>query len=150
MRLISFIHVSGDQTVLSSTFLLTLYLKTLSLILHAAGSTTSSLPQITAEVWDLLLSLRSRAADLPVLEALLFAFLTLLGVNENSQGRIAEEHGKELLETQEWVQMVFGRLGGGSEEDEKVRMLAAGVLTRTREVVEKQQRLLLGDLISYM
>ena len=105
---------------------------------------------MTAEFWDLLLSLRSRAADLPVLEALLFAMLTLLEVNLSSQRRIAEEHAKELLETQEWVQMVFERVKGGSEESERVRMLAAGVLTRTREVVEKHQRLLMGSMVDYM
>lgn len=141
---------SGDQTVHSSPFLLTLYLKTLSLILHAAGSSISSILQVTAEVWDLLLSLRSHAGDLPVLEGLLFALLTLLDVNENNHRSIADEHGKELLETQEWVQTVFEKIGGGSEEGDRVRMLAAGVLTRTREVVEKHQRLLLGAMADYM
>lgn len=134
----------------ASPFLLTLYLKTLSLILHASGSSTLSLPQMTAEFWDLLLSLRGHAADLPVLEALLFAFLTLLDINGSNQARLAEEHAKELLETQEWVQMVFAQVGGGSEEGERARMLAAGVLTRTREVVEKHQRMLMGALTNYM
>lgn len=107
---------------------------------------------MTSEFWDLLLSLRPRASDITVLEALLFSFLTLLDINSSTSGqrRLADEHAKELLETQEWVQMVFGKVGGGSEEGEKVRVLAAGVLTRTREVVEKHQRLLLGDLANFM
>ena len=63
---------------------------------------------------------------------------------------IAEEHAKELLETREWVQTVFEKVGGGSEEGERARMLAAGVLTRTREVVEKHQRMLLGAMADYM
>ena len=134
----------------SSPFLLALYLKTLSLIFHASGSSTLTLPQMTAELWDLLLSLRSHAADLPVLEALLFALLTLLDINGNNQRRIAEEHAKELLETQEWVQTVFAKVGGGSAEGERARMLAAGVLTRTQEIVGKHQRMLLGDLSNYM
>ena len=105
---------------------------------------------MTAEFWDLLLSLRSHAVnDVTVLEALLFAFLTLLDINENKQ-RIAEEHAKELLETQGWVEQVFERMEGGAKEGERVRMLAAGVLVRTREVVEKYQRLLLGDLADFM
>ncbi len=45
---------------------------------------------------------------------------------------------------------VFERIGGGSEEGERVRMLAAGVLVRCREVVEKYQRLLMGDLVDFM
>ena len=134
----------------SSPFLLTLYLKTLALILHAAGSATLSLPLVTTEVWDLLLSLRSQAADLPVMEALLFALLTLVEVNGNSQRRIAEEHAEELVETQKWVELVFEKVGGGSEEGDRVRMLAAGVLTRTREVVERHQRLLLGAMVDHM
>lgn len=141
---------SGDRNIHTSPFILTHYLKTLSLILHAAGTSPLSLPQMTSEFWDLLLSLRSRASDVPVLEALLFSFLTLLELNSNNQRRLAEEHAKELLETREWVQMVFEKVGGGSEEGERVRMLAAGVLTKTREVVEKYQRLLLGDLIDFM
>lgn len=105
---------------------------------------------MTTEFFDLLLSLRARTSDLPVLEALLFSFLTLLDINSNNQRRLADEHAKELLETREWVQMVFEKLGGGSEEGERVRMLAAGVLMRAGEVVDRYQRLLLGDLVDFM
>jgi len=120
------------------------------LILHAAGTSPLSLPQMTTEFFDLLLSLRARASDAPVLEALLFSFLTLLDINSSNQRRLAEEHAKELLETREWVQMVFEKLGGGSEEGERVRMLAAGVLMRAGEVVDRYQRLLLGNLVDFM
>ncbi len=140
----------GESSSHTSPFLLSHLLKTLSLILHASGSSTLSLPQMTSEFWDLLLSLRPRATDPAVLEALLFAFLTLLDINENDQRRVAEEHAKELLETQKWVGTVFERIGGGSEEGDRIRMLAAGVLMRTREVVEKYQRMLMGDMIGYM
>lgn len=105
---------------------------------------------MTTEFFDLLLSLRARASDAPVLEALLFSFLTLLDINSSNQRRLAEEHAKELLEMREWVQMMFEKLGGGSEEGERVRMLAAGVLMRAGEVVDKYQRLLLGDLVDFM
>ena len=46
--------------------------------------------------------------------------------------------------------MVFENTGGGSEEGERVRMLAAGILTKTREFLEKYQRLMLGDLANFM
>ena len=105
---------------------------------------------MTSEFWDLLLSLRPRATDPAILEAILFAFLTLLDINENNQRRLAEEHAKELLETQGWVEAVFERIGGGSSEGDRIRMLAAGVLMRTRECVEKHQRLLMGDLMDYV
>ena len=98
----------------------------------------------------MLLSLRHSAInDITVLEAILFALLTLLDINEDKR-RLAEDHSKELLETQSWVEQVFEKVGGGSEEGERVRMLAAGVLMRTREVVEKYQRLLMGDLVDFM
>lgn len=105
---------------------------------------------MTSEFWDLLLSLRPRGEDPSILEALLFSFLTLLDVNGNDQRRVAEMHAKELLETQGWVENVFERVGGGSKEGDQIRMLAAGVLMRTREVVEKYQRLLMGDLVDFM
>lgn len=97
--------------------------------------------------------MRSLAVELPVLEALLFALLTLLEINiARDDRRVAEEHARELLETQAWVEGLFEMRigGGGSEEDERVRMVAAGVLVRCREVVEWWQRLLMGDLIGYM
>ncbi len=46
--------------------------------------------------------------------------------------------------------MVFEKLGGGSAEGERVRMLAAGVLMRAGEVVDRYQRLLLGNLVDFM
>jgi telomere length regulation protein len=108
---------------------------------------------MTSELWDLLLSLRSSALnenDVGVLESLLFTFLTLLNTNEDKQ-RLATEHGKELVETQEWAKMVLeSRDAGPTGEDhegERVRMLAAAVVVRCHEVVEKWQRLMLGDMV---
>ncbi|THW80093.1 hypothetical protein D6D19_00705 [Aureobasidium pullulans] len=139
----------GAENVHFQPFLLSTYLKTLSLILHAAGSGTISLPQMTAEFWELILSVRTNAlADVSVLEAVLFATLTLLDMNEDKR-RLAEEHSKQLIETQEWVELVFDRVGGADEEGERIRMLAASVLMKTREVVEKYQRLMVGDLVDY-
>lgn len=149
-----FIHLKafggGRSNIVFQPYLLTLFVKTLSLLLHASGPSTLSLPQMTAEFWNLLLNLRTQSiGDITVIEALLFAFLTLLDMNEDKR-RLVEVHGRQLLETQEWVEGVFGWVGaGGSEEDDKVRMLAAGCLVRIREVVEKYQSLILGDLASF-
>jgi telomere length regulation protein len=144
------LQTHSERSSHTEPFLLAHLLKTLSLILHASGPSTLSLPQMTAEFWDFLLSLRPRATDPLVLEALLFALLTLLDVNEGGHRRLAEEQAKELLETQGWVGDVLERVGGGSEEGDRIRMLAAGVLVRTREVVERYQRLLMGDMVDYM
>jgi telomere length regulation protein len=149
-----FIHMrafgSSKNNLIFQPFLLTLFIKTLALLMHASGPSTLSLPQMTSEFWDLLLGLRTHAVgDIAIMDAMLFAFLTILEINEDKR-RLVEAHGREMLETQEWVEGVFGRLGsGGSEEDERVRMLAAGCLIRIREMVEKYQALLLGDLASF-
>jgi telomere length regulation protein len=141
---------NSRSNVIFQPYLLTLFIKTLSLLIHASGPSTLSLPQMTSEFWDLLLSLRAQSVeDITVIEALLFAFLTILEINEDKR-RLVESHGRQMLETQEWVEGVLGRVGvSGSEEDEKVMMLAAACLMRIRGVVEKHQALLMGDLASF-
>ena len=87
--------------------------------------------------------------EVATLEALLFGFLMLLEVNEDKE-RLAREFAKELVETQEWAKMVLERIQGasaGDEEGERVRMLAAGVVVRVGEVVERWHRLMLADMV---
>jgi telomere length regulation protein len=140
---------SQGSDLYTTPHLLPPFLQTLALLLHASGPSTLALPQMTREFWDLLLAVRSLAlADKSILSALLFAFLMLLETNEDKQ-RLATEHGKELLETLEWVRGVFEGLGAGSEEDDRVRVLAAGVVVRCQEVVEKYQRRLAGRMMDY-
>ncbi|KAF2707753.1 hypothetical protein K504DRAFT_446860 [Pleomassaria siparia CBS 279.74] len=141
-------HNSSDS-LYNSSHLLPPFLHTLALLMNAAGPNTLALPQMTREFWDLLLSVRALATkDKGVLSSLLFAFLMLIETNEDKE-RLATEQAKELLETQEWVRMVFQELGAGSDEDEKIRVLAAGVLVRAQEVVEKYQRRLAGSMMDY-
>ncbi|KAH6638087.1 telomere length regulation protein-domain-containing protein [Boeremia exigua] len=140
---------SSSDSIYASTHLLPPFLQTLSLLLNASGPNTLSLPQMTREYWDLLLSVRGLASnDKAILSALLFGFLMLLETNENKE-RLATEQGKELMETQAWVKMVFEGLGAGSEEDERIRVLAAGVVIRCQEVVDKYQRRMAGALMDY-
>jgi telomere length regulation protein len=154
-----------QQNIHASPSLLPTFLTTLSLLLHASGPSTLALPQLTSEYWSLLLSLTrsaSLAAEPAVLEALLFGFLTILEVNGNNAQRLASEQGRELLETREWVGVVFEGMGGsgslvaqgakrsnGEGKDERMRMLAAGVLVRCSGVVEAHERLLVGELLDY-
>lgn len=143
---------SGNQSLAFSTHLLPIYLRTLAILLHASGRSTLALQQMTSELWDMLLSLRNNALndnDVGVLESLLFALLTLLEVNEDKQ-RLATEYAKELVETQEWAKLVLEKReagAGGGDEGEKVRMLAAAVIVRCHEVIERWQRLMLGDMV---
>ncbi|KAL8774795.1 MAG: hypothetical protein Q9209_000734 [Squamulea sp. 1 TL-2023] len=140
----------AKNSPLLGTPLLPLFLKTLALILHASGPSTLPLPLMTTEFLSLLLSLRSHSTgSLPVMEALLFAFLTILEVNGASdQGRrLAAENGKALLEMGEWVEGVLGNVRGDGEEEGRVKALAAGCVGRVREVVEREERVLVGELV---
>jgi telomere length regulation protein len=136
----------------STSFLLVTVLKTLSLLLHASGPATLHLSDITIAFWNMVLSLRVQAArDISVLEAVLFSILTLLETNEGSHHRFLLENSKQLAETQSWVEVIFERTGDGglvvdgSDQETKVRMLAAGILVKARELVEAYQHVLMGS-----
>ncbi|KAL1383696.1 telomere length regulation protein-domain-containing protein [Phyllosticta capitalensis] len=146
----AYAKASPGGGVLHSPPVLPLLLKTLAIVLHASGPATLSLPQMTAELLDVLLALRAAAtADAAVCEAVLFALLAALEVNEDGEGLVREQ-ARELLEMQEWVRMVFERTpAGGGDEEERVRSLAAAVLVRVGEVVERWQRVLMGDMVDF-
>ncbi|KAK8114549.1 telomere length regulation protein [Apiospora kogelbergensis] len=134
--------------------LLTLYLKTLALLLHAAGPSTLALPQMTAEFWDLLLGVRTHCVgEVGVAGAVLFGLMALLDVNENDTRGLCQRHGHEVVESVEWVSGVFDRTRGGDQggngEENQVKMMAAGVLIRLREMVERYRALLMGDMIGF-
>lgn len=136
--------------ILFQPYLLTVYLKTLALLLHAAGPSTLALPQMTSEFWDLLLGVRGQCVgDLGVTQAVLFGLVALLDVNEADMRGLCERHGREVVESVEWVSGVFSNTRGGDEggEENEVKMIAAGVLIRLREAVDKYQALLMGDMI---
>lgn len=144
--------VSRVRGILFQPFLLALYLKTLALLLHAAGPSTLALPQMTGELWRLLLSTSVRAqavGDVGITQAVLFGLLTLLDVNEDRMRDVCQELGREVVETEGWVAGVFEGLRGGDAggEEERTKMLAAGVLVRLREGVEKYRLIMVGDLI---
>ncbi|CAI6272100.1 unnamed protein product [Periconia digitata] len=141
----------SGSSIYTSTHLLPPFLQTLALLIQASGPSTLSLPQMTRELWDLLFAVRGLALnDKRVLSALLFAFLMLLETNADKE-RVASDHGKELMETLQWTKMVFDGLPAGTEggTEERVRVLAAGVVVRAQEVVEKYQRRLLGSMLDY-
>jgi telomere length regulation protein len=142
----------SQKKILFHPHLLALYLKTLALLLHAAGPATLALPHMTAELWRLLLHTSVRAqcvGDLGVTQAVLFGFAALLDVNEDRMREVCVEMGREVVEAVEWVAGVFGGLRGGDGpdgggEEERVKVLAAGVLVRLREGVVRYRLVLVG------
>lgn len=147
----------GQGSIYATTpFLLVTFLKTLALLLHAAGPATTNLGDVVSVFWGVLLGLRVKAGgDVSVLEAVLFSMLTILEVVGESVGgkeRLAREFPRELEETKMWVEGVFERTGSGGLVEEgggdegRVRRLAAGVLVRIGEVGEAWQKSLIGRM----
>ena len=97
---------------------------------------------MTQDFWNLLLTLRARSLDdIFVLESMLFALLVILEVNADSNSnkqRLMQEHGKELQQTQEWTDIVFGRYEENERDEEgsRIKTLAAGVLVKIKEVTD--------------
>ncbi|KAL9949043.1 telomere binding protein [Verticillium nonalfalfae] len=135
--------------------LLSLYLKTLAVLIHAAGPSTLALPQMTAELWNLILGLRAQAApDLPTTHALLIALAALFEVNAagSSDGlrKLCADMPREIVETQEWVSGIFnGTRGDDGGQENQVKMLSAGVLITLQEAMERHRALLMGDMIGF-
>ncbi|KAF1731438.1 DNA replication checkpoint protein tel2 [Beauveria bassiana] len=146
---------SHSAAVVLHPALLALYLQTLGVVVGAAGPATLALPQMTTELWDLLLGARVRVleAGLATLRGWLVALAALLQANADSVGgmrRLCEDHGRAVFETREWVGGVFERVrGGGDGEESDVKMLAAGVLMTLGEAMEKYQALLMGDMATF-
>ncbi|KAK9413047.1 putative Telomere length regulation protein-domain-containing protein [Seiridium unicorne] len=138
--------------ILFQADLLTVYLKTLALLLHAAGPSTLALPQMTSEFWDLLMGVRGQCVgDLGITHAVLFGLMALLDVNEADMRGLCQRHGREIVESVEWVSGVFDRTRGGDQggdgEENQVKMMAAGILIRLKGAVERYRGLLMGELI---
>ncbi|KYK56858.1 hypothetical protein DCS_03864 [Drechmeria coniospora] len=139
----------SSKSVVLNPALLSLYLQTLGIVVNAAGPSTLSLPQLTSELWDLLLRTRVHVlGDIGAMKGWFVAMAVLLEVNQDDMRRVCQEHGREMVETREWVSGVFERTRGddGGEENE-VKMLSAGVLIKIGEAIEAFQSLLLGEMI---
>lgn len=145
------VAIRSSKPLILNPALLSLYLQTLGVVIHAAGPSTISLPQLTSELWDLLLSVRVHALeDLGSTRGWLIALAAMLEVNEADMRRLCESQGREMLETREWVSGIFERTRGedGGEENE-VKMLAAGILIRLGEALEQHQNLMMGNMLGF-
>ncbi|KAM0256789.1 hypothetical protein ACHAQJ_004741 [Trichoderma viride] len=145
------VALRSSKPVILNPALLALYLQTLGIIIHAAGPSTLSLPQLTTELWNLLLAVRTHTQDdLGALKGWLVAMASLLEVNDGDMRRLCETQGREVVEAREWASAVFNKIRGedGGEENE-VKMLSAGVLIKLGEAIEKYQALLMGNMIGF-
>jgi telomere length regulation protein len=141
----------SSRAIVLNPVILAVYLQTLGVIVHAAGPSTLSLPQLTSELWDLLLGVRPHTlGDMGALKGWLVAMAALIEVNEGDMHRLCTDQGREVVETREWVGNIFSQTRGedGGEEND-VKMLAAGVLIKLGEAIEKHQALLMGEMIGF-
>ncbi|CUS11529.1 unnamed protein product [Tuber aestivum] len=123
-------------------FLLTSFLKTLGIILHATGPSAPPLPQMTREIWEITFNLRHTDEE-TVLEGLLFTLLTMLELNSEDGVGLARDHPKELIEVQEWLGGIVVAGRGGS----KVLGLASGALLRVEAIFKEFQRRIMGEIV---
>lgn len=145
------VALRSSKPIILNHALLSLYLQTLGITVNAAGPSTLSLPQLTSELWDLLLGVRVHVfGDLGAMKGWFVAMAALLEVNDGDMRKICQTQGREVMETREWVSDVFQRMRGedGGEEND-VKMLAAGILIKLGEAIEKYQALLMGDMVGF-
>ncbi|KAI6249814.1 DNA replication checkpoint protein tel2 [Erysiphe necator] len=136
-------YMVSKRSIIFQPFLLSHFIKTLALILHAAGPSTPSLSEMTTEFWDLLLGLQVLGINERIVyEAVCFAILNLLELN-SERSEMVQAYGHRLLDTQKWVNDIVCRLGDG---DERCKMLGVGCMVKIQEIVEKYQKKLSGTL----
>lgn len=139
---------------MSDPIILSNFIRTLGIVLLASAPSAIELKQMIREYWDLLLSLRSATSDPSINESILFGMLAILEITEPRVA--AENFPKQVVETQAWAAgppCICGfcltvELFQGLDEG-KAKMMAGGILIKTREIVMKHERLLFGDMISF-
>lgn len=128
------------------------------------GPHTTSLPAISQETLTLILALHGTAvATEPiVLPALLSLFLAVIDLNvaagSSAEERLVTEHGVQVMELREWTNDVFERTPTGTtstqatstaDDAEKTRMVAAGILVKLGEVIQRYQGRLMGINVGF-
>ncbi|KAF9883286.1 telomere binding protein [Aspergillus nanangensis] len=132
--------------------ILCLFIQTLTLVLSTMGPHNPFLPILTLETLTFLLSLHTKpiSEDPSVLSALLAFFLAVVDLNVTSgssgEERLVTEFATQIMELREWTNEVFDRTppAQGDDPREQVRMLAAGVMVKLGEVIERYQGRLMG------
>ncbi|KAL4990172.1 telomere length regulation protein-domain-containing protein [Aspergillus falconensis] len=133
--------------------LLALFIQTLTIFLSTSGPHTPFLPMLTHQTLTFLLSLHARplSSEPTILSALLLLFLTVIDLNvefgTSGEERLVTEYASQVMELREWVGEVFDRMPVVRDESdprERVRTLAAGVMIKLGEIMERYQGRLMG------
>lgn len=139
--------------------LLCLFLQTVTLIISTIGPHSPQLSALTDQTISLLISLHSSpvSTEPTALAALLSLLLAVLDLNiasgTSGEERLVTEFASPVIELREWVGAVFENMPTGptvpganatTDPHERVRMLAAGVMVKLGEVIERYQGRLMG------
>lgn len=139
--------LKGQGSSQQSSVLMPPFIQTLNLLIRMSGKTSRGLEMMLTEFWRFLQMMRSKAMkDKAVLDAVLSGLLTVFDLSDDKR-MLAERHGRELIDTFEWVNTVFEASSDADEESARLKTLAAALLVAVRDVVESYQRLLLGDMV---
>jgi telomere length regulation protein len=132
--------------------LLRLFIQTITLILSTLGPNAPNLITLSHGSLSLLISLHNApvATEPTVLSALLSLLLAVVDLNISSgstgEEKLITDLGTEMMEMREWVGGIFDR---APREDNEVRMLAAGIMVKLGEVMDKYQGRLLGINVGF-
>ncbi|KAJ5277125.1 hypothetical protein N7524_003278 [Penicillium chrysogenum] len=134
-----------------------------SYVFESHVPTPPFLPRLTHETLSLLLPLHtaSTSSEPTVTTALLSIFLAVVDLNiasgSNGEQRLVTEYATQVIELREWASQVFDRTppsaarvdprSAVTDPQEQVRTLAAGVMVRLGEVIERYQGRLMGSAL---
>ncbi|EFR03164.1 hypothetical protein MGYG_06160 [Nannizzia gypsea CBS 118893] len=137
---------NGNNPFLSP-HLLSLFIQTVNIVISTIGPSSVNQPTITSDVLTLLMSLHNSpvATEPTVLSAILSLFLAVMDINIASgisgEERLVTEFTEQVMEMREWVGGIFEIT---PKEDDQVRMLAAGIMVKLGEIVNRYQGRLFG------
>lgn len=129
------------------------------------GPHTPALPTISQETLSLIFALHGTAvsSEPVVLPALLSLFLTVIDLNvaagSTAEERLVTDHGVQVIELRDWCNGVFEMTPATSakspqaadkmDETDQTRMLAAGILVKLGEIIERYQGRLMGINVGF-
>ncbi|KAM5431323.1 telomere binding protein [Microsporum canis] len=127
--------------------LLSLFMQTINLVVSTIGPSSANQLTITSDAFTLLISLHNSpvATEPTVLSAILSLFLTVLDINiasgTSGEEQLVTEFAEQVMELREWVSGIFEKTPKG---DDQIRMLAAGIMVKLSEIMNRYQNRLFG------
>lgn len=102
---VDYIDYDSGRSVHFEPILLSTFIRTIGIIIHASAPSALDLRQMSKEYWDLLLSMRNVSTDPSVTESILFGMLVILEITDPRHA--AENFPKHVVETQAWAAGCF-------------------------------------------